>query len=689
MSAGYKHPRQRQQGAIAIFAALGISVMIATLAILDIGFLYTYKRDYQKAADLAAMAGVELLRDSCQEARDRATTSTQFNLDDSDASSITPECGIWEKKREDASSPRFTVDASEDRNALRVTITGSPPSYLIPGERTIQAHAIAMANAPKAALTLRSTLATLSTEESALLDAVVGNMLGGSITLDAVGWNGLLDTEISLLNYLDALAIHAGVEAGNYDELLAVDDLSAGDLLQAAADVLPQDGTADTAAQALGGLLAPSLNLDSTAIGISDLLDIATGTGEEGLDTQLNLFELVMGSAQLANGDQIVDLDLPVQTGIADARVRIATKEPGTIFAAGNPATDKDISVRTANVRALVDLDLEGIGAITGALDALIALLNSNGLLHGLADTLDNALGLDLVGTVESLLDLVWDILRGGNCGHDAWLDCKARDIVYAKFVDPPKLSVAIDLGDGNATVTDFSCGGDPSRTLDVDAHTEAGAVSIGHVVDPDAFLDLTKAPPAIDPVTLVEIGSRTARPQRCGCFLVFCGCDDPEWLQPNGEWLSEDEEADAKETSETTAIASVRLSIDNNPLLGSDAPLYYQNDPDEEDLPEMGNDPEWQEVNTQEIARSVGNTLDQVNVELVTDPEFGGGTISVLAGIVATLLDDIADLLAGPLSAALDPILEALSETLGVQLAQTKIGANLTCDNGGAILVE
>lgn len=684
-----RQSRHRQNGAIAILAALGISVMVSVLAILDIGFLYYYKRDYQKAADLAAMAGAEELRAACIDAQGRATTSAQTNLGSTGVQNIVPECGVWEKGDED-NPPSFTLDTSEDRNALRVTISGSPPRFLIPGNRTISAYAIAMAEAPKAALTLRSTLATISTEQSALLDAVVGSLLGGSIDLGVVGWNGLLGTEISLLDYLDALAIEAGVTVGDYDELLAVEDLSVGDLLQAALDVLPQDGTVDAAIGALNDLVALGLDVQPLGVGLSDLLNIATGTGEAGLDTQLNLFELVNGSAQLANGDQIVDVDLPAETGLVNARVRIATKEPGAVFAAGNPATS-DVSVQAANARALIDIDLAGIGAITDALESLIELLDNGGLLSGLVDTLDGLLSLDLVATLDALfVDVIGGLLGAGNCGYGLAADCDARSVIYAEIVDPPTLSLAIDLGGGSARVSDHECGGDPSRMLDVDTHTEAGAVSVGHVPDPAAFLDLTQNAPATEPVTLVEVGTRTARPDECRGFLGIYDCGDPEtdteWLQPDGTWVLG---TAGKATAETTIVASVRLGIGDASLVGSDDPLFYQNDPDDEDLPELGNNPAWQTVQAQEIVGSVANTLDQVDVELVSDPDFGGGLIFVVNAVVQGLLDTVADLLAGPLSAALDPILQALTETLGVQLAQSEVGANLTCERGGAVLVE
>ena len=99
-----------------------------------------------------------------------------------------------------------------------------------------------------AAVSLRSTIASVNTSKSQTLNALFGNLLGGSVSLSVGAWNGLLNTDVQLLDYLDALAVNLGVQAGNYDALLQT-NASVGQLVDAAIDLMEQGkGTGDIGA---------------------------------------------------------------------------------------------------------------------------------------------------------------------------------------------------------------------------------------------------------------------------------------------------------------------------------------------------------------------------------------------------------------------------------------------------------
>ena len=66
--------------------------------------------------------------------------------------------------------------------------------------------------APLAQLTIRSSLATIDTTQSRILDQLIGGLLGGSIKAGVVSWQGLVDTKINLLSYLDQLISLSGVD---------------------------------------------------------------------------------------------------------------------------------------------------------------------------------------------------------------------------------------------------------------------------------------------------------------------------------------------------------------------------------------------------------------------------------------------------------------------------------------------
>ncbi|MEL0028510.1 MAG: hypothetical protein VW625_07615, partial [Perlucidibaca sp.] len=71
---------------------------------------------------------------------------------------------------------------------------------LFGGRITLSAHAIATKGVPLAALTLRTTVATIDSTQGALLNSLVGGLLGGAVNVSVLGWNSLLDTQISLLS---------------------------------------------------------------------------------------------------------------------------------------------------------------------------------------------------------------------------------------------------------------------------------------------------------------------------------------------------------------------------------------------------------------------------------------------------------------------------------------------------------
>lgn len=81
----------------------------------------------------------------------------------------------------------------------------------------LSATAVAATPPPVAQLSIRSSLASVDSGKSPLLNLVIGNLLGGNLSLTAAGWNGLLQTNVNLLSYLDQLAINLNVKAGDYD----------------------------------------------------------------------------------------------------------------------------------------------------------------------------------------------------------------------------------------------------------------------------------------------------------------------------------------------------------------------------------------------------------------------------------------------------------------------------------------
>ena len=251
----------RQRGAIGLMAAGTLAVaMVFMLLAVDSGRLYLEKRRLQSIADTAALeaAGRGGLCTPSTTANDYAKENAARNGftvvagDNSRGLAVT--CGTLPTN---ASNIRVFVADATKNDAIRVVATRSVMTSLASGiwnmfsgapvatQTILSATAVAATAPPVAQLTIRSSLASVNSANSPLLNMVIGNLLGGSLSLTAAGWNGLLTTNVNLLSYLDQLAIQLNVKAGDYDALLST-AVSASQLLDAAVKVLQKNGAIQT-----------------------------------------------------------------------------------------------------------------------------------------------------------------------------------------------------------------------------------------------------------------------------------------------------------------------------------------------------------------------------------------------------------------------------------------------------------
>lgn len=649
----------RQKGGIAVFAAIGIGVLVSMLALLDIGFMYHYKREYQKGADLAAMAGASQLHLGCGVAETRARAHAEQQLGQASRIGATTafDCGQWQRGQ----TPPFTA-TDLDPNAVMVVVSGRPPRFFVPGTRIVMATGIALANDSIAALTIRSSVVSISSEQSALLNALVGNVLGGTLDLTVADWEALLHTDINLLTYMEALASEVEISAGNHAALLN-ESLSIGKLVDVALDV-PKTG--DESGQVDDALLAFLKVIgevdDSPQVRIGDIFSIAIGTPNVGLDTALNVFELVQGAIRVAGRNDVIDIDLPNAAGLLNASLRLRMGDSGRVLDIGNPALE-DVSVINSNARAIISLDL---GAVSGLAEAIGQLVG--GMLGPLMDFLGTVPGriaeLDLLGSVQAVLNAVSGIIDLG-CGRV--IPCEARNVIYIQFI-PSRMDIAISLGDGKAEVDGYTCDSD-SRSLDVIARTGAGSISVGVINGQDFF---SRAAPelVVQSMPIMRIGYNRIRPRECSFSLLSGG-------ECKGEILIE-----------SRVIASLGIRAQRAPIAASQHILRFSSD-SVEGLPDFGEDPVYQSIHTQDIVASLRDTLGSLDFELRADSGFGGGVLSGTFSLIEGLLSSIQDELLEALAPQLDPLVDVLVASLGAQVAETQVGSNLSCGLGGGVLVQ
>ncbi|MGH9022138.1 MAG: hypothetical protein ACRDV9_03415, partial [Acidimicrobiia bacterium] len=246
-----------------------------------------------------------------------------------------------------------------DPDALRVDATRRFGRFFSPGESSVSASAVGTLSG-EGGFALGSFVARLNSDESAILNPLFSGLLGSSLNLTLVGYQGMASGQVTL----GELLATGTFSAGTVSELLDA-DITLAHLFQAGVLALTnRGGAASLAAATPLGTLAAHVN-SSLHLRLGDLIKVAQGSNGAAADAELNVLDLASMATQVADGDHFVDLTLPVIVpGVATARLRLMLIEPPQI--AIGPArlgTDGEWVTRakTAQVRARLDLRLASL----------------------------------------------------------------------------------------------------------------------------------------------------------------------------------------------------------------------------------------------------------------------------------------------------------------------------------------
>lgn len=371
--AGASRPGQFQRGSLVVNLAIALSLIVIVLIGTELGYLFFMKRELQKSADLAALAGAQQISGTggCADAVSAAKLSANgangtdsrrnlpatFSLVDGDI-----ECGQWDPAK---ATPDHFDPATSNLNAVRVTISKAPTAILpfFTADRTIQAKAVA-ANDPIASFSLGTGVASLNEGAvNQLLNALLGT--GNKINLRLVDYRGLASAQIRLLDLISAVP-----NVGTVDELLNT-RIKLNDLMLAMVQALGNSNA--LAVQALNSII--SANVKSVDIKIGDLIKVTTPSSEGAASASINALDLLTTSAQIANGQNLIKLGSALNLGaLAQADVHLVVIEPPSI-AIGPAGKDSQGNWRTqahsAAVRLFLDVTLVDTNAVPG-LSALV-----------------------------------------------------------------------------------------------------------------------------------------------------------------------------------------------------------------------------------------------------------------------------------------------------------------------------
>lgn len=516
----------RQRGAIGLMAAATLSLAIVLmLLVVDTGRLYMEQRRLQRMVDTAALEAVSrggncLPGLTAASYAGQSATRNGYTVDATDI--LVTTCGSLMTANTGLRS--FTADATQSA-AVKVVASRTVTTSFAGGVQalfsatpvrlntTLNASAVAaQPQPPIAQLNIRSNLVSISTSQSNILNPLFSGLLDGNVSVTALGWTGLLNTNINLLSYLNQLAINLNVAAGNYTQLLNT-QVTATQLIQAAATVVQLNGAAADVMTALGNLQLAATN--GVPLTLGQILQLQTGTTAAGLDANLQLLQLIQGVVQLANSKSAVAATLPISVlGLANFTVRVKVIEPPQFSAIGNPALavlnptgPNRIYVRTAQVRTMLSVNLPVLSGVSGLSNAVL------GLVGGLTPILNGLLSLNLVTTLNSAICLL-----GAGCQQ---LD--------PLILPSPEIDISLDAGGAISYVTAYSCpvGGGPSGTKSLTAHTitSIADLKVGKI-DPVAAFSST-AEPTVTPLPLIDLGTET-----CHKVLFILGsCDESTLL--------------------------------------------------------------------------------------------------------------------------------------------------------------
>ncbi|RDH99562.1 putative membrane protein [Caldimonas thermodepolymerans] len=352
---------RRQRGAIAILAALLLPIAIVAAAFaIDLGHLFFVKRDMQKAADAAAQAAAQRPDDAQRTAQEVA----RLNGFDADAGVVTATLGRWDPagptqacppwRTGGCTPPSYFASGLQPFNAAQVVLRRDVPLFFFAGARTIEVGAIA-ARVDAAGLSVGGRLASIDTEQSRLLNALLRGLLGTSLSIDAAGYRALADANVRLGPLKEALGV------GNFEELLQA-GLTLPVLYDGILTALGQDGVLDSAAGGALHLLldAVSAPLRSVTVRLADILDLSLPTAQSATEARVNVFGLVTAAAMVANRGHFIEIpDLGLQVpGVLGIRAGLVVISPPSL-AYGPPGQDAEGRWYTQARSAQIGLKLD------------------------------------------------------------------------------------------------------------------------------------------------------------------------------------------------------------------------------------------------------------------------------------------------------------------------------------------
>lgn len=373
---------QNQSGQFALMTAIMMPVAIVLAAIaVDSGSIYVEKRRAQALSDLVAITAAANLHNPVGAAQavlaDNGISGVEVHLGpepaqipaNQDRLTVLP--GQYTGSIAVDVAQRFAPAATPPHNAVKVTYrtTGTRhfAATLIPPPR-IGVTSIAHTRTG-ASFSIGSRLLKF---EDGIVNLLLGQALGANIALTAMDYEALLETKVSLLTFLDALAVRTDLTAGTYQQVLDA-DVTMGQVAQAMADTQrPGSGAHVAASRLVGqiGAVSPATIRLSRLFDLGDVRHQLVQAAVDHVALEVGMLDLLTANAIAAGKGKQVALDLGATVpGVLKTVVTLAIGEPPQAAPWMRVGTGGEV-VRTAQTRLAIVAEIgmpESLQALLGA----------------------------------------------------------------------------------------------------------------------------------------------------------------------------------------------------------------------------------------------------------------------------------------------------------------------------------
>ncbi|MCR4266011.1 pilus assembly protein TadG-related protein [Nitratireductor sp. ZSWI3] len=376
--------RDRRANVATLFALI-LPVMIGCLALgVDYGNLTLQQRRLQKTADLASIIAAADIRNAEKAvAKFFALNNEKIAVETSDGLLLDDRYLSAEDHLEQARNGiarlvrgRYFADPSIATSLRFVEMATSPDAakvmirkqgVLYFGSLFTSAPEIGVvgtASAEKlAGFSIGSRLASL---DGGILNGVLGQLLGTTISLKAMDYEALLDADVNVLSFLQVLATRLNLTALTYDQILAT-DLTLPQLLSS----LRLTSGVPPAVQAVLRTLETATSKNASTFKLEKLLNLdpkgpLTIATDAPWEMKIGVLEMITAAAALSNGDTQISIDSGINLlGLGAIRINLAIGEPpvGTPSHALAPI---GTAVRTAQTRLKVEIEISGLQLLAG-----------------------------------------------------------------------------------------------------------------------------------------------------------------------------------------------------------------------------------------------------------------------------------------------------------------------------------